>query len=192
MLSIRGLVVGYDKPLTRPVNLEVAAGEAVALYGPNGIGKTTFLKTVATLLKPLSGSVYLDGAPAAKMRRYIFYLPETVDLPERAEASLYVDVVAGFYEKAMDAREALRAVGVDPSAKIGKLSAGLKRRVQLAAALAISQSVKLMCLDDPFALLDPQSARDILNMFLGRSNVLLIASRRPLEGVKNIDFLSLK
>ncbi len=51
------LVIGYDEPLSTPLNLEMERGQKIALIGSNGIGKTTLLKSILGLIKPLSGDV---------------------------------------------------------------------------------------------------------------------------------------
>ncbi len=53
------LVIGYDEPLTKPLNIRMERGERIALTGANGIGKTTLLKSILGLIKPFSGSVRL-------------------------------------------------------------------------------------------------------------------------------------
>jgi len=57
---LNDLVIGYDSPLTKPINLEILRGEKVAIRGVNGIGKTTLLKSITGLLKPYSGSVVVS------------------------------------------------------------------------------------------------------------------------------------
>ncbi|HBF39172.1 MAG TPA: heme ABC transporter ATP-binding protein [Firmicutes bacterium] len=54
------LVIGYDEPLTRPLNLVLERGQKIAIRGVNGLGKSTLLKTLLGILPPLSGSVELD------------------------------------------------------------------------------------------------------------------------------------
>ena len=67
-LQVRGLRHTYDGDIEalRGVSLEVAAGETVAIVGPNGSGKTTFVKHLNGLLRPSSGSVLLNGEDIAK------------------------------------------------------------------------------------------------------------------------------
>ena len=57
----KSLAVGYDKAVIKDINIEVKAGEIASLIGPNGVGKTTFIKTVSGIIKPISGKVFLDG-----------------------------------------------------------------------------------------------------------------------------------
>jgi branched-chain amino acid transport system ATP-binding protein len=81
-LDIAGLSAGYDRaPVVRDLTLTVSSGEVVALLGANGAGKTTTLRAISGLLKPMAGSVRLDGAdlagvsPAARVRRGIVHVP---------------------------------------------------------------------------------------------------------------------
>ena len=58
VLEVAGLTAGYDgAPVVRGIDLEVGAGEVVALLGANGAGKTTTLKAVSALLRPLAGTI---------------------------------------------------------------------------------------------------------------------------------------
>ncbi|MEZ0248842.1 MAG: ATP-binding cassette domain-containing protein [Thermoproteus sp.] len=194
MLVARRLVVGYERPLIRPLDLEVRPGEPVAFYGPNGVGKTTLAKVLATLLSPLGGSIELYGNPIKKMRRHIFYLPETVEVPPKVKALEYVEAVASFYGISDLAEEVLRAVGVPPQLELEKMSQGMKRRVQLASALAVAPKVKLAVLDDPYVSIDPEGAAELHEAVISAfgNAVLALTSRSPLKGVRNIDFFTLK
>ncbi len=59
IFQTKNLVIGYDEPLSSPLNLSMERGQKIALIGANGIGKTTLLKSILGLIKPLSGSVEL-------------------------------------------------------------------------------------------------------------------------------------
>lgn len=81
-LEIEGLSAGYDRaPVVRDLTLTVSSGEVVALLGANGAGKTTTLRAISGLIKPMAGSVRLDGAnlagvsPTARVRRGIVHVP---------------------------------------------------------------------------------------------------------------------
>ena len=56
-------MIGYDEPLSRPLNISMERGEKIALVGANGIGKTTLLKSILGLVKPYSGEVEAGGLP---------------------------------------------------------------------------------------------------------------------------------
>ena len=63
VLSLEGLTAGYDQAaVIRGIDLTVAAGEVVALLGANGAGKTTILRAVSGLVKPMAGRIVFDGA----------------------------------------------------------------------------------------------------------------------------------
>jgi branched-chain amino acid transport system ATP-binding protein len=83
MLALDGLSAGYDgPPVIRDITLSVAPGEVVALMGANGAGKTTTLRAISGLLKPVAGSVSLEGrsqagiSPTARVRAGIVHVPQ--------------------------------------------------------------------------------------------------------------------
>ncbi len=81
MLEVRKLVCGYGKlRLTGEINLKFEG--VTLLYGPNGVGKSTFLKTLAGILKPIGGEVLIDGESITENRGILFYLTERIDVPE--------------------------------------------------------------------------------------------------------------
>ncbi|KUO85053.1 MAG: hypothetical protein AT711_01675 [Thermoproteus sp. CIS_19] len=194
MLEISGLVVGYDKPLTKPLDLRLGGGESAVFFGPNGVGKTTLAKTIASLLRPLGGSVLLDGVPTHKARGRIFYLPETIEVPERVKAADYVEALASFYGAADSARDLLDVVGVPGRLPLGKMSQGMRRLAQLAAAMAVLPRVGLAVLDDPYVSVAPDKAAEIHRELSRRLKgaVLILTARIPLEASLQIDFIKLK
>ena len=83
VLALEGLTAGYDQAaVIRGVDLTVAAGEVVALLGANGAGKTTILRAVSGLVKPMAGRIVFDGAdlarasPSSRARLGIAHVPE--------------------------------------------------------------------------------------------------------------------
>ena len=158
--------VGHATILDR-VNLDVRAGELVALMGRNGAGKSTLLDIIAGLRRATAGEVLVDGrsvleqSPAARAR-LIAHLPQTIrgDLAIRAEALVlmgrYVHAM-GWFESEDD-----RAIAEDAMRRcdcvhfrdriVSTLSGGERQRVLLAACFA--QRPRLLLLDEPATFLD--------------------------------------
>ncbi len=193
-MRVKGLVVGYDKPLTRPLDLELGPGESAVFFGPNGVGKTTLAKTIASLLRPLGGEVLLDGVPTVKARDKIFFLPETIDVPDRIKAAEYAEALASFYGAEDSVKDFLDAVGVPGGVPLGKMSQGMRRLVQLAATLAVAPRVKLLVLDDPYVSVSPDKSAELHGELLRRLGgaSLVLTARVPLKAHVQVDFLSLK
>lgn len=169
--------MGYGgRPVVTDVSLSVRGGEFAAVIGPNAGGKTTLLKTLASLLKPLSGVVYLDGVEMAKMSMgEVAKLVGVVltEQPRHLQLTVYETVALGRYPHTghlnrlseKDRREimrALREVGIGDLAerRLGELSDGQRQKVMLARALA--QEPKILLLDEPVTFLDPKARVEIL------------------------------
>ena len=153
MLRAADLTFGYgDTPVVRGVSLEVPAGGFVGIIGPNGSGKTTLLRLLAGTRRPQRGTVELDGAPLASLKRRevarrMAVVPQETQLA--FEYSVLEVVLMGRYphlgalelEGPHDvdlARAALAATGTLPfeTRPFSTLSGGEKQRVVIAAALA--------------------------------------------------------
>ncbi|MFD9795930.1 ABC transporter ATP-binding protein [Streptomyces sp. NPDC059070] len=162
-LALRGAALGRPgAPALDGVDLDVAAGEVLAVVGPSGCGKSTLLRTLAGLLPPLAGRVTQDGdavlAPSAE-RALVFQ--EDALLPWRTlrgnvELPLAVQRVPRAERRARADRWLAR-VGL--TAHAGRLphhvSGGQRQRAQLARALAGRPRAVLM--DEPFGALDAQN-----------------------------------
>ena len=157
------------------ISFAVGKGEAVAVLGPNGSGKTTILKGAAGLVRPTSGRVTIGEQDSAesRARNAISYLPQRVGFPE----SLTGLEVVEFYRRLRGAppsrtREVLRLVSLNGSSRraVGTYSGGMAQRLGLAVAALPDAPVLL--LDEPTAALDP----DGLCAFYG------LVDRRRREG----------
>ena len=161
MIAFRGFTktFGRQNAVDR-LTLDVGAGEAVALLGPNGSGKTTTLKAAAGLIRPTSGTV-LIGEPGIspvdpRARRVLSFLPQRVAFPESLTGREVVEFyrrLRGVEPKAADAaleRAALNGSGDRP---VSTYSGGMVQRLGLAVALLPASPVLL--LDEPTAALDP-------------------------------------
>ncbi len=76
LVHLHDVAVGYDAPLIEDINIEVGAGDVIAVLGPSGIGKTTLLRTIAGLVRPLEGEVEL----AVPSRGGLGYIPQRLGL----------------------------------------------------------------------------------------------------------------
>jgi len=159
------------------LSLEVEPGEAVALLGPNGSGKTTSLKAAAGLIRPTSGRVSIGcpGRPAERpeARRAISFLPQKVSFPE----ALTGHEVVEFYRRlrgveASRTPEAFRFAFLNGASDrpVATYSGGMVQRLGL--AVAILPDAPVLLLDEPTAALDP----DGLCAFYG------LVERRRREG----------
>ncbi|HEV7805355.1 MAG TPA: metal ABC transporter ATP-binding protein [Solirubrobacteraceae bacterium] len=183
-LQVRGLTASYGAgpPALRDVTFAAARGQAIAVLGPNGGGKTTLFRALLGELPAVAGTVSYERAPA--------YVPQTersrLDFPVSALDVALMGAYARtpWYRRirAMDrrlARNALGRVGLGDRAgeRFGELSGGQRQRVLVARALV--QDAPLLLLDEPFAGVDRASEEalmGILDELRGEGRVLLVAT----------------
>ena len=168
-IELHGLSLGYgDRILFENADIGFGWGEFTALIGRNGTGKSTLLRTIAALNRPLKGEVWLSGRPLAELSsREIAARISFVSTDEVRVTNLKVADVVGlgrapytnwFGTLADDDRrrvsEALALVGMSGFARksMDTLSDGERQRVMIARALA--QDTPVILLDEPTAFLD--------------------------------------
>jgi heme ABC exporter ATP-binding subunit CcmA len=148
------------------VDLDVSAGEAVALLGANGAGKTTLLKIVATLLRPTRGTATVAGLDCVRQAEAVRAMLGVVahgnyvyeELTARENLAFWLRLAGRPADRAMlDA--ALAEVELDrhADARVRTFSAGMRRRLSL-ARLTLSQP-RVLLLDEPFAGLDQRARK---------------------------------
>ena len=171
------------------LNLTVESGKIIGLLGPNGSGKTTFIKLVNGLLTPTWGSIWIDGKiPGVESKKVVSYLPDNNFLNSWMTVSQLVDFFCDFYDDFRKelAYEMFKKLDIQPSRKLKTLSKGNKEKVCL--ILIMSRNAKLYVLDEPIAAVDP-AARDyvistIINNYNPEASVIisthLIADIEPI------------
>ncbi len=174
MLSVKGLRVSYDEiPALMDVSLEVQEGELVALVGSNGAGKSTFLKTVAGLLRPDRGEITFEGEslvglpPYEVVRKGIALVPEGRRLFYRM--SVYENLLTGATiqrdprvreETLAEVYEMFPRLKERAHQRAGTLSGGEQQ--MLAIGRALMSRPRLLMLDEPSLGLMPLLVDSIL------------------------------
>lgn len=153
----------------RDVDVELAAGETLAVLGPNGAGKSTLLRICATLLRPTRGSVAVLGSElpreAWRLRGRIGYLGHQSLLYRDLTAAENLRFHARLFGLPGEGRERiaelLERVGLAhrSSTRVAEMSAGMVQR--LAACRAVLHDPDLLVLDEPLANLDPAGAETV-------------------------------
>ena len=172
----------FEKKALNNINLEIDAGEFIALIGHTGSGKSTLVQHLNGLNEPTSGEILYDGVNYREKGKKIATLRQKVGLVfQYPEYQLFEETVIkdiafgainqGLSEEEVDARvrRAMERVGLSYD-DIGEespfsLSGGQKRRVAIAGILAMEPEV--LVLDEPTAGLDPHGSREILNEIKG-------------------------
>lgn len=171
MLDARSLSKRFGATLAVDgVSLAVAPGESVGLLGPNGAGKTTTISMLSGLLAPDQGQVLIDGQPLRSdtdpRKQRLGLVPQDLAVYEElsAEQNLHIfGALYGLHGKALARAtdSALEVVKLSDRRRdrVGDFSGGMKRRINLAAALLHAPT--LIILDEPTVGVDPQSRNAI-------------------------------
>ena len=204
---MRGLTFAYDAgqaPVLRGIDLQVAAGQTVALVGRTGAGKSTLLSLIPRLLDPPPGSLAVDGCdvrhlPLERLRAAIAMVPQETFL---FSATVAENIALGVPDAAAEQiAAAAHLAGLEPdlaafpqglATRVGErgltLSGGQKQRVALARALL--REPRILLLDDCLSAVDTQTEETILRnlrkVFAGRT-VFLVSHR--ISTVKDCDLI---
>ncbi len=149
------------------LSLSLPKGKIVGLLGPNGSGKTTFIKLAAGLLEPTKGSIAIDGkAIGPETKAVVSYLPDRPCFRRSMKVSEMLDFFGDFYADfdRSRAEAMLESLHIDASARFRTLSKGTQEKVQL--VLTMSRRAKLYLLDEPIGGVDPAARDYILNTII--------------------------
>jgi ABC-type Mn2+/Zn2+ transport system ATPase subunit len=173
-IRLRDVTAGYDgRAALEDVSLDIARGSLLAVFGPNGGGKTTLLKLIAGVLRPWTGTVETLGAPAGEAARRIAYVPQAELVDWSFPITVWNVAMMGRFARLGPLRQpsrtdrdavtaALERVGmIDESrTQIGRLSGGQRRRAFLARAIAAEPELYL--LDEPVTGVDVPTEEDLM------------------------------
>ena len=179
MIELRHLSTGYGTHIVAAdLNARLKEGELTSLLGPNGVGKSTLLRTLAAFQPALAGEVFVQGQPLGELSASEISQKIGVVLTERLDVRNMTtyDMVAmgrspytGFWGRLTDEdrqfiNEAIEQTGIGPlrDRSIQTLSDGERQKVMIAKALA--QSTPIILLDEPTAFLDFPSKVEMLRL----------------------------
>ena len=191
-LSVKNLTVRYSDGTTalRDVNIEIKAGEKIALIGSNGAGKTSFFLTLAGVLKPDSGAIMVGDVPVNKehiltVRRKVGLVFQNPD-DQLFMPRIYDDVAFGprnfghtedeVREKVEGVLESLGAGHLADRSSL-KLSGGEKRVCAIATVLVMNP--RLMLFDEPTAFLDMKAKARFLEILAELDQTCIVATHDP-------------
>lgn len=168
VLECKGLTKRYGRTLAlNDVSFTLEEGHIVGLLGPNGSGKTTFIKLCNGLLTPSSGELRICGyAPGKESKALVSYLPDRPYLPNWMDVTQALDMYEDFYADfdRKRALEMLAHLGIGEKQRIRQMSKGTKEKVQL--ILVMSRAAKLYLLDEPIGGVDPATRDYILKTII--------------------------
>lgn len=173
IFETKDLVIGYDEPLTRPLNLHMERGERIALTGANGIGKTTLLKSILGLTKPYSGSVELGDY------QQIGYFEQ--ESPQDNSRTCIEEIWQEFPAfTQFEVRSALAKCGLTTKhieSQVRVLSGGEQAKVRLCKIL--NRPTNILLLDEPTNHLDVDAKEELKRALCAYKGSILLICHEP-------------
>lgn len=174
VLKIENLSGGYNrKKIIENINIEIPKGSITALIGLNGAGKSTTIKHILGLLRPMDGEIKVNGITIRenneKYRKSISYIPESPVLYDELTLEEHINLTAMAY--GLNMKEAWQKA--DVLLKLFKLSdkkkffpvhfsKGMKQKVMIICSFLVEPN--LYIIDEPFLGLDPIAINDLINL----------------------------
>lgn len=190
LISCKGLTKAYGKKIAlNNFSVEIGRGKIIGLLGPNGSGKTTFIKLLSGILTPTSGEVTISGKSIGiETKKIVSYLPERTYLNDWMKVREMIAFFSDFYSdfKADTAYEMLARLKINPEDKLKSMSKGTREKVQL--ILVMSRSAELYLLDEPIGGVDPAARDYILHTILQNysENSTVMISTHLISDIENV------
>ncbi|KPU43803.1 putative ABC transporter ATP-binding protein YbiT [Oxobacter pfennigii] len=173
IFQAENLVIGYDEPLTKPMTIALERGQKVAIRGVNGLGKSTLLKTLLGIIKPVSGSVKLDD--------YLYpgYFEQE---SHRDNYNTAMDEIWNEYPGLTnyEVRQSLAKCGLTNehiTTQMAVLSGGENAKVRLCKLML--KDVNWLVLDEPTNHLDVDAKEELKKAFKEFKGTILLVSHEP-------------
>lgn len=171
-IQISSLTKAYGSNIALyDISIDIMKGKIVGLLGPNGCGKTTFLKLLSNLLNNYKGEILIDGMkPGLETKKIISYLPDQNYLSDNWTAKLAIEFFSDFYDD-FDAEKAkflMTKLNLPENQRFKSLSKGTKEKLQL--ILVLSRKAQLYLFDEPIAGVDPAARDYIFDLILENYN----------------------
>lgn len=186
-IDVQGMTKRFgDLTAVNNVGLQVRTGEICGFLGPNGSGKTTFIRMLCGLLRADSGSGTCLGYDVIKesevIKRHVGYMTQRFSFYEDLSIYENLDFVARMYsmsDRSEAVRESIERLGLEKRQRqlAGELSGGWKQRLALAACMI--HRPRLLLLDEPTAGVDPKARREFweeIHRLSGQGLTFLIAT----------------
>ena len=174
-LSLKGITSGYGTTtIVRNIDLNIKAGSVTALFGPNGAGKSTLLKTMSGLIRPMSGSVMIDGhdvsslAPNKRANLGLCHIPEGRGIFPSMTVKENLELQAKPGEQSIAIEKGIAAfpiLGERLMQRAGTLSGGQQQ--MLSMARAYTQNPRVILVDEGSLGLAPIVVDEIFSFLAG-------------------------
>ena len=195
-IEVKNLVKKYGQNVAVDnISFKHVGKGVIGYLGPNGAGKTTTFKIIAGLLRPTSGSVFVNGLDVIKNRKKILLdIGAVIESPEPDKMQTVKEALQMSAEfKGLTSEESKRQIEkyyklleLPPlNARTGKLSKGQRQRVSLAAALLSEPDI--LILDEPTSGLDPAERAKFKKLILSfKKNRLILISSHVIQEIKEV------